>query len=592
MGFEPEDIRKDNSSFDAQFEGGGADIDADGLAAASPVAAPRRSIKNVRARSAQQEHSIPLSGDRTPGSSRRAEVSNPPPVRRPIMRSNSEFGYLFSDAEPVDNHMDDAYSHRLDALAYDGRSKDDGQYNDLLEGDQPSMVRRPENRMSAPEPSADRFSRGSRSEPQSSGRRFSRRNRDASAAQVQPEPAAPAEPPVFSAPPVVQPEPAPFFAPAPAEPPREPDRRFAERPIERFDDRQAAPYDRVRNSIDGDDRYYGRGPRPRRRYDDDDDYAYDYRERRARRYGEYDEPQQPAYPPYGQYPGYPPYPYGYAPYPGYPPYGQYPGYPPYGYPPYGYPIQPGAIPPGAMPPDGVMPDPYGMDIAAPQPSEAAPSVDFPEHDSRSVEEEFSFAPPAVQPEPEPAPEPAPEPEPEPVPQPEPELVPENIPAPPAGGSSRFNRRSRAAADSTPAAQPEAAPQADEPVPAPAVTDSTPAEDSTAGTGRFSRRTRSTARSSSTAYPMDDENDFNPVDISEEPVQEPAPAEAAPTGGSGRFGRRSRSTGGEAAASAPSGNAGGWFDDDAPAESPSFSWDDDDSGSSGGRSSRFSRRSRS
>lgn len=427
MGFEPNDERTVDNLPENQFEGGGADIDSDGLAAAGGVAAPKRARLTLRSRSAggaQTGNAAPSEKGMPP----RTEEHTPPPVRKPLMRPSSEFGYLFSDSEPVDTHMDDSYSRRLDGLAYDGSTQSDGDYSELLEGEQPSMVRRPENRMSA-----EGYDDSSRTaQPAERPSRFSRRTREAAPVEE-----APAQEPV------IEEQPAAVYVPeAEAQPAAE---------------EQPADYGR-------DDRF-AEEPR-RRRYEED---IYDRRERRERRYADRQTPYgapRGAYPPYGQYPGaYPPGygypPYGYPQYPVYPPYGQYPAaYPPgYGYPPYGYayPVQPGMYPPGVIPVQIVSSEPPvqpvevpALPAEAPAPVQAAPaepvtqpaaeektedeipphplppmSFSFPEEDSRSVDDEFSFA------EEQPAQEsPAPQPQPEPA---------------RSEGSSRFNRRSRSEA---------------------------------------------------------------------------------------------------------------------------------------------------
>lgn len=326
MGFEPNEERTVDNLPETRFEGGGADIDGNDLSAASPVAAPKRARLSVRPRSAAE--TAPTQDDAAPvrkGMPPRTEEHTPPPVRRPIMRPSSEFGYLFSDEEPVDNHMDDSYSRRLDGLAYDGRKQeDDAQYADLMDGSQPSMVRRPENRMSAESASP----RSRQEQPAERPSRFSRRSRTAPAQETEPTPEVMTEPALQE------------------------------------QANEAAPAEEHRE-------HPGDEYRPRRRYEGDDQ-GYDPRERRRSRpydprqvYG----PAQAAYPPYGQYPaayppgyGYPPY--GYPVQPGYPPYGYpvQPGYAPYGYPmqagypAYVYPVQPGAFPPGMMPMQPAVPE--------------------------------------------------------------------------------------------------------------------------------------------------------------------------------------------------------------------------------------------
>lgn len=455
MGFEPEDKRFSEPSFDIQFEGGGADVDGNDFADASTVTAPRshrRSLKaKAVARSAPPEQ-FGNHADPEERAARRAENHNPPPVRRPLMRSSSEFGYLFNDDEPVDNHMDDQHSRRLDALAYDGRQNGDEQYSDLMEGDQPSMVRRPENRVSAD----NAFVPGAEAAPSGGSRRqrFARRSRDNSAAEAfaaassvsaaeltsraEPEPEPSHQPQV-----VVPEEPAPsVIIPPVHEERRRPSRR---------------------------DPYYD----DRRECDERDGYGMGY-DRRDRRYPDPYHGQEPVYPPYGQYPAYPPYPYPY----GYAPYGQYPAYPAYpqppAYPPYGYP--PAGYPPYGYPVAGVV-YPAGP-AAAETPAAEAPAEPIapalPEPEPVSVEEV------TVLPEPEPEPESEPaqgrhsqmvserfsaimqdEPQPEPAPEPEKTFDNDDFFSPPAapandtddffapresetprerGGSSRFNRR--------------------------------------------------------------------------------------------------------------------------------------------------------
>ncbi len=431
MGFEPEEILREETA-ENKFEGGGVDLDSGDLSAADPIAAPRRTTRErlsvrPRAVSAQKTDDRPASADQS-RISRRAGAMSPPPIRKPIMRSNSEFGYLFNDSEPVDNYMDEQYSRRLDGLAYDGKGKDsDSQYSDLFEGEQQSMVRRPENRSSAapvyasePAPQAT---------PQTAHRpRFSRRSRETSAAAAY---AAAGE---LSAAELAsrsesQPQSQPLAEPfaEPSAPPAEP--TFAE------PQPGAMPYPDASYPPDPYGEYGRRPIDPR---------------------GPYDMP--PEYPPYGQYPVYPPnYPYPY-------PYGQYPMYPPYGYPPYGYP--PAAYPPGY----GYPPQP--QEEARPAESEAVPMDNVPSPPPSFLRQPKAAEPAPVQPEPEPEPAfpssvdsaedefaavsafaPIPEPVPEePIQAPAPTPEPEPAAAPArerSVGSSRFNRRSRSG-DSSPA----------------------------------------------------------------------------------------------------------------------------------------------
>lgn len=63
----------------------------------------------------------------------------------PMMSESSEFGYLFNDDEPTDEHMDEKRAERLSALAYDEAHDGDGeQYDDIFSADAESepMVRR------------------------------------------------------------------------------------------------------------------------------------------------------------------------------------------------------------------------------------------------------------------------------------------------------------------------------------------------------------------------------------------------------------------------------------------------------------------
>ncbi len=411
MGFEPNEEKTTVDNLpENQFEGGGADIDIDGLSAASPVAAPKRARISMRSRASADSSASQSTADtaKSKGMPPRTEESTPPPVRRPIMRPSSEFGYLFSDDEPVDNHMDDSFSHRLDGLAYEGR-KDDEQYSSVMEGTQPSMVRRPENRMSA-DSASSRSSQEARRTDRSS--RFSRRNRSAA-------PEAAPQPEVISEPLISEPA------------PPEETRNYFEPSGEQRDFRE--------------DDY-----RPRRRRDGDE-YDYD-RRRHQPDYGTHPD----AYPPYGSYstpypPGYP-YPYGYPvpAQPGYPPYG-YPVQP--GYPPYAYPVQPQqgypayvyAVPPGMVYPAGVIPvQTLPAEQNAPQQAQPAPEPAAPAKKETPAEEEVL---------PHPLPpvsllrksgeskeknaEPAPAAKKTPV-----DDKPAAAPAPSGNGNSRFNRRSR------------------------------------------------------------------------------------------------------------------------------------------------------
>ncbi len=525
MGFEPEDKKIQDNSLDIQFEGGGADVDGSDFADAPTVSAPR-SRRPVKARAVAQTN---FSNDPEERAARRAENHNPPPVRRPMMRPSSEFGYLFSDDEPVDNHMDDQYSRRLDALAYDGRAQSDEQYSALMEGEQQSMVRRPENRMSAD-------SARSQSDEGTGRRRqrFARRERNDTPAQAfadisqtpASELAAREEPPAEPVPAEPAPIAAPFRAPmeeppaAAGTPPMHPD------------------YRRPRRDPYRDDRYRGRAPYP---YEDD------------RRYAEppagYDVPPD-AYQPYGPYPGYPPYPYpyGYPSYPGYPPYGQYPGYPPYppvAYPPYGYPVPAAMYPPGTVPAE-----PQANLPAEPAPLPAEPVTPIAE-------------PPA--PEPEPAPEP--------VKDEVPDVVLPHPPAPSAGRHSQIINERFASLDDEPATEVRTEPEkkpVEKPAPRSVEADDFPARTSineddfparttiepmseSAGNGRFKRRSRSGSGQNQTA---------------EQPPARPAAADS----------------------SSPN---DWFADSGKPSSPPAGSSGDSDGGASpGGRSSaRFNRRSR-
>lgn len=409
MGFEPTDNNKPTNQIETKFEGGGVDLESDGLAAASPVMAPRR--PRYDRPQAVRAHAVPAGagpaamqpGGPAPAGQRRPQVS--PHLRRPIMSSASEFGYLFSDSEPMDNPMGEAYSRSLDGLAYDGRQQSESQYADLFSGTPQSMVRRPENRMSAApmhqHPAAAPASGPSR-RPQ-----FSRRNRQSAsiaaynAANSVPaaELSARAEEEERAA--AAQPQPAAVkVQPVPVQqtPVQEP-------PVQQYDSYPAepgyaVPYRRgaVRRNP------YAYYPEEQQYYDP---YAAAYSAPPAYppSYGQY-----PGYNPYGQYPGYPPY----AQYPGYPPYGQYPGYNPYGqypaYPPgYGYPVQPAAVPYGAPydDPYAVPYDEYAAGYYAAVPVEA--------------EQMLPAEPPAAA---APAPAPAPEPAPAPAAMPVPVAIPE------------------------------------------------------------------------------------------------------------------------------------------------------------------------
>ncbi len=530
MGFESNEEKREQNTVETQFEGGGVDMESGDLSAASPVTAPKRSLRErraVRARavdpSAQPGRSA--AGAAQPGRRAGASGNNTgtPPVRKPIMRSNSEFGYLFSDSEPVDNHMDETYSQRLNGLAYDGKKRgDEAEYAELFEGQQ-SMVRRPENRMSAPAGTFEAHQQPQEA-PAETGRRprFSRRSQEHSSAAAY---AAANEVSAAELAARIEPEPA-------AEPAQQ-------------TQPELSPYDRQADHgyPRREDNYIPRD----RRYEDDysDDYSYRGRGIRHDYRGGYE--PQPEYPPYGYPPAaYPPgypYPYPYGQYPPYPPYGQYPAYPPYGYPPaayppgYPYPMQtqePQAVstapvpdePPAAAAVDPVIPS---ITFAEPEPEKPEPVpvppepvIQFPDDSSDSVDEEFAgldYTPSRNYEKRSEAPK-----------QPEAAEEPTASAEPAVGrssGSSRFNRRSRS---SGPSSDNEPA-QAD-PVPASEPSAQKAASGEPDPVRRSSRRAAKEFDWSDSSSPAKDSTDWFSSDSSSTDISK--------AGGSSRFNRRSRS----------------------------------------------------